>query len=112
MTLYGTDDFNKRAIDVAANKSMQIKFVDPVHNQKMEDLKKNVRTGMEYSKRHEEKAVISTVDQTVDKKEEQEERLAPRKLALRQEARRAQRAKAAEVVEQERDRDRGIDAPG
>lgn len=111
MTLGGSDDFIRQVIEVAAHKNMKIEFVDPAHNQKFEELKKNARTGMEYSNRYEEKALISTTD----KKEEEEERLDPRKRAARQQAQRAQRVKASEVVEvmqeQERDRERSRDAP-
>lgn len=39
MNLAGTDEFIKQAIDAAARKNMQIEFVDPAHNEKLEDLK-------------------------------------------------------------------------
>lgn len=47
---YGTDAFITQAIDVAARKNMQIEFVDPSHNEKLEDLKKKIRAGMQHIK--------------------------------------------------------------
>jgi len=55
MQLSGTNEFIKRAIEIAAHKNMLIEFADPAHKAALQDLKHDISIGKLYAAKHAKK---------------------------------------------------------